>query len=629
MPGLSGFVSNNKAILDPRGLLDKFERVHQLSGVSFYSESFSSSEAVVLNLLTGLLRSRDYDPNRRGNGVLHIFVEGEVFDLAEVAQDMGCKKKSSAMDQIAYLYDNLGTALSSTLNGEFNIVIFDSNSRKLTIFADHLSTQPLFYRQSTDGLYFGSEKKSILAVLPEKPEIDAVGLLQGFRHIHNIGDRTFIKDLHRLRPGGVLEYKNGNLRIHQQPLVQFDDRRTRASADELIEEWKLRLTSAIRRRVKAERKIVVSLSGGLDSRAVIAAVPRDYRPLWARTRGTESSAEMRFAKLVAEQLGVEHFAEEPSDFSIFDYLDRIVWRTEGETTFLHGLTILNHATIKRHGDFLAGGYFGDAASGAHVDPRMFLPGSLESFAARLFEWYDCNQPIERLALVFNEEFLRKYIPGVRDEFVQSHLAVRQARNIDTHQVWNFYNRQTRMTMAAAPIDSHLFQRISPFYDRELVEFATTIPLRFRIGQVLYKKMIYDIGPELRDIPSSNSLRTLKGGLSKNRVDYAKDIGSKLKSRLGKKIGLSLSKSAPGRRTENTGDLIRTDDRFRTMLTEFCESEYFDEEIFNRRGIQELLRRHYQGEEDCSRVLGQLATFAVALPIFVYNTTPSCPAVAAP
>ena len=38
--------------------------------------------------------------------------------------------------------------------------------------------------------------------------------------------------------------------------------------------------------------------------------------------------------------------------------------------------------------------------------------------------------------------------------------------MDTHQVWDLYHRQTRMTVAAAPVDSHVFQRVSPFFDRQ-------------------------------------------------------------------------------------------------------------------------------------------------------------------
>lgn len=624
MPGLAGFVSSGQKISDPRKLLDVFATVHALPGIRFLLDSFSNSDAVILNVATGLLDRPNRQKAPEAEQTRCIFLEGEIYNLKAVARSLGVNLFSDSRAQIAELYDCLETGLSSKLNGEFNIAIFDTQSKKLTIFADHLSTQPLFYYQSNEGLYFGSEKKSIAASVKNTLTVDPVGLLQGFRHIHNLGDRTYIQDLFRLPPGGILQYQNGALHVSKQTPVEFTNSRRNCSVRELIEEWESRLSAAVRRRITGNRKVVVSLSGGLDSRAVVAAIPRDYRPLWARTRGTADLAEVQCAKLVADRLGIEHIIEHPLNFPIYESLHRIVWRTEGETTFMHGFSLLNHALIKQHGDFLAGGYFGDAASGAHVDPRMFIPASLEAFAGRMFDWYDCNQPLEKLALVFSTEFLEATMPMVRDAFIKSHLDFQQHMNVETHQAWDFYNRQTRMTIAAAPVDSHLFQRISPFYDKDLIEFSATIPLKYRIGQTLYKKLIYEMGPEIHDVPNANSLRRLKGSIGANRFDYALYVATKLNSRLWNRLGLSKGTTVPGRNKESPANLIRSDSRFRKLIGDFCESEYFDASVFNREGIYELLRQHYEQDQDHSRVIGQLATFVVALPTFVYNKTKECP-----
>jgi hypothetical protein len=59
------------------------------------------------------------------------------------------------------------------------------------------------------------------------------------------------------------------------------------------------------------------------------------------------------------------------------------------------------------------------------------------------------------------------------------------------------------------------------------------------------------------------------------------------------------------------------------------SSSFDENIFNRGGIVDMLQRHYSRQADHSVLLGILATWSVALTYFVYDKVDSCPVAAEP
>jgi hypothetical protein len=186
-----------------------------------------------------------------------------------------------------------------------------------------------------------------------------------------------------------------------------------------------------------------------------------------------------------------------------------------------------------------------------------------------------------------------------------------------------------MTIAAAPADSHCLQRFSPFFDRNVLQFATSLPLRLRIGQVLYKALIYEMGPEIRDVPNSNTLHLLKAGIGANRIDYLANLSQRLWSKAGLPQLLGASRVPNLRSSETKGDMLLLNPDFRTRLHNFMNSEYCDPAIFDTSGLRKLLEQHYSGQNDNGALLGLVGTFAAALPMFVYRKTLACPDEAQP
>ncbi|HNP35112.1 MAG TPA: asparagine synthase-related protein [Woeseiaceae bacterium] len=625
MPGISGFISR-EPIAEPEKLAAVYDRVHALDNATYVKTCLTDRHAVIHLLRTGLL---DEDSRTQqtaiGNGC-HLFLEGEVFDFG-VGNDIRLSTRETVA-KLGAMFLASGGRLADNLNGEYNIVVYDSNAQSLLLFADHLSTQPMYYKQDARGLHFGSEKKSLLAAATGSVDLDPVGLLQIFHHRHYVGDRTFIKDIKRLPPGGILEYRNGKLQIRRSVTVEFGEPFGSKSPRMLLEEWADLLQTATTKRLGDNRKVAISLSAGLDSRTIALSIDKQKRPLWARTRGVEGSDELVLGRRIATQLGFEHMTEDPVICNPSKALDAIAWRTEGEATIFNGPTLLNHEAIKSHGDFLAGGYLGDVCSGSHIDPRMLVPMSLDAFAQRVYNWYVTSNA-QRLRAVFTQDFLETYLPSVRSEFIDSYTPLRQERNVDTHQLWDLNHRQTRMTMAAAPADSHILQRVSPFYDRNIIQFVTRIPLRFRIGQVLYKSLIYQMGPEIRDVPNSNTLHLLKPGVGANRIDYLANLGQRLWSKAGFPQILGAHRVPYLRSSETKSDMLLLNPAFRTRLQNFIDSEFCDPAVFDKVALRALLQEHYTLQRDNGGLLGLVGTFAAALPMFVYSKTLACPENAQP
>lgn len=579
-------------------------------------------------MCTGLLDTPGDQPASDPTGNTFLFLEGEIFNATELQAHTNGVARFSLAGLLLNLFLDRGPEFVSLLNGEFNLVIYQKAEKRLIVLNDHLASKPMYYLEQGHNLFFGSEKKSILAVISETPEIDPIGLLQVFAHQHNVGGRTFIKGLKFLPPATKLEYCAGQLRLKRYSLLTFNTRANSRPPSSLIEEWGDQLRQAIERRLRGKNRLLISLSAGLDSRAVACAIPRDLRPIWARTRGSETSREVIYAPEIARRLDFEHFCENPLATLLSDILPKVVWRTECAVNFTNCLTISNHARMKEHSDFLIGGWLGDASSGAHISPFMFLPATHEIFLDRVYRWYRTYAQSD-LRDVFNGDFLRKHFPHLKDAFFDSFEPLAGESHIQIFEVWDLYERQSRMTLSAAPVDNYLFEHIRPMVDKDYLGFVLSLPTHLRFGQVLYQAMIYYLGPEIRDIPHSSSnlplCSTVMGNLCNRGIALAMEGSNKMMKRLRLSSFSKLERAALG----NIASVTRRDTALRQIIEDFVHADYFDPAIFNRPGILSMLDRHYRGTANHGHLITILATFAQGLPYFVYRRPRRCPPEAEP
>ena len=199
MAGISGFISNRGAIQPERFLL-AFEDVHRISGVNYVKHEHATPYCALQNLLTGYITSSLPQPALSDNGKIALILEGEVYNIHTLQTRFPDVKGRHACDFLLALFLRHGREFVSLLDGRFNMVIFDANQRKVWILNDPFASKPMYYSKSKDGLVFASEKKAILAVSETTTQIDPIGLLQMFTHIHNLSGRTFLEDIQSVPP---------------------------------------------------------------------------------------------------------------------------------------------------------------------------------------------------------------------------------------------------------------------------------------------------------------------------------------------------------------------------------------------------------------------------------------------
>ena len=623
MPGLCGIVTPQDRRVDPERLA-RARAIHAIDGVRFYEQSYIADHALILNLLAeGAFDDGiplDYAEDERAV----LFVEGELFDLEDV-RDRFRSNAKDVPELLLDVYRSAGEDGFIELNGEFNVVIYEKDAHTLRILTDHMASQPMYFMETDQGLLFGSEKKLLQGLADASFKLDPVGLLQMFAHVHNVGRRTFIEGVFRLEPGDRLRYSDGKVSIRTAESFDFSAT-TRGDTRDIAERWRTHLVNATDRRLHDGRGVQISLSAGLDSRAIACAIARSHRPIAARTWGVGESQEVRYASQIAASLDFDHFVEDPTRFRHSDALEAIVWRTDGEIQYRNGISIFSHQRMRSFGNSVAGGWLGSTAGG-QLRPFMFKPMNREQFLESVFRWY-CTDTPEQLGRVFQPSVVKACMPEVKEVFLRSYDRIQGCSNLMAQEYWNIFQRQRRMTVSSMSVDSHLFQKFRPFFDVDYLRFVMSIPTRYKIGQSVYQSVIYALGPEIRDVPNSNTDVSLFESASANFLSYVWSSRRNVYRKLAGKFGLNYQ--AKGLTPSlDLAAATRKDTTLKARIEDFVESDYCDGNLFNQAGIREILSEHYNNQTDHGRLISIIATYAVALRYFVYDFPETCPGEADP
>lgn len=161
------------------------------------------------------------------------------------------------------------------LNGIFAFAIWDEKKEKLFIGRDRLGVKPLFYKETTSGLMFGSELKAILAHPDVHAELDRESLADifGLAPSRTPGSGVF-RGIKELRPAHALTLTTNGLKIWRYWNVKSEHHVD--SIEETTEKVRSLVMDAVTRQLVSDVPLCTFLSGGLDSSAITAIAANNY-----------------------------------------------------------------------------------------------------------------------------------------------------------------------------------------------------------------------------------------------------------------------------------------------------------------------------------------------------------------
>ena len=233
-----------------------------------------------------------------------LVLEGHLYDTDDVA---GC-----LADVPTWLRDDRTDRLSTWVaarDGDFLLVVVDRTDGTTWVVNDAFGRLPT-YRATVGGTTVLTRELKLVRRLASDLdgglEPDPLALAQMLLFRYPLGTRTLYDGVEQLPPGSLLELGSGEPRsLHE---FRFDrhehaDRDVETNARLLRD----RFVEACENRARVADETVVSLSGGLDSRAVLAGYSHVDTRLTGATsarRDGENAAEVDVARQVARALDV-------------------------------------------------------------------------------------------------------------------------------------------------------------------------------------------------------------------------------------------------------------------------------------------------------------------------------------
>jgi hypothetical protein len=312
----------------------------------------------------GRVHSGVLNPERQplvsADGRTRVWVDGE-YRLTPRAP-----RSAPSAQAVSSLVSGGGVALAQA-DGVFSLAVVQADGDVL-IATDRLGFRPLYYAETADWFAYAAEVKALLTLFDHVPPIDEIALRQYFAFDHMLGDRTWWSDISLIPPASLWHVSRGT--VTRQVYWSFDDLRRDPCEPAEARQHFGRLWEAAVRQHRREGKTPVLLSGGLDSRLLVATLVADHADIVAITYGSRQSPEVGPARAVAAIAGIEHRVCEWNTRNWWHGREQAIWQTDGlvNANHLHPAIAMDemrvgtcYSPMNMLGDLLFGG--------SHLDRR--------------------------------------------------------------------------------------------------------------------------------------------------------------------------------------------------------------------------------------------------------------------
>ena len=547
-------ISNLKNLMDARGPDSK--------GV--YKYNFQDRKlCFIFSRLSIISLGKDSNQPFEKFGKIIMF-NGEIYNYLEIRKDLETKysfKTNSDTEVLITAYHEYGNEFLKKVEGMFSIVILDKINNYIFFCRDRFGEKPLYYFKNKKELIFGSEIKYIKSQLKNlsinEKKISNL-LIKGFRSIMN-DDETFFNEIKSFPKGefwiykdGIFKSRNKYWKLNYKPNYIL----TTNTASEITE---AKLIESIKLRLRADVNIAHSLSGGIDS-ALIAAISakkfnkkldcfsiidndkrynekKNIDSILKKYEFDKTNQILISKKNFINNLNAQINSHQSPVLTVTSYITNLLAKKVGQSK--------NKVIFSGVGsDELFSGYYDYGAR------WLYEMKTKKNFKTKLKEWLQGQgKYIENPILI---DILKNNLKPSKKNLFHGEQKFKQLMNkryINTnyrslkYSNSNLRNQmQTDLFSEVVPIvlnqddlnymDNSVENR-SPFLDRNLVEFAYTIPNNLLIQKGMSKYILRNIGkkylPKIiyqdkRKIGFNASINSLFDLRNKSNINFLLDEG---------------------------------------------------------------------------------------------------------
>lgn len=587
MPGLFGIISRQPSE-SIRGDLDRM--------IGDRSPHFESESLVdplgrwaVGRTHLGVLNP---SPQLHHDSPLQALVHGDVF----AARVQGIA--SDANDVVAAAYRQHGLDGGRHVDGSYCSAILDADQRRLVLLVDAVASYPLYWSATGTGLAFASELRAVLRHPAVRRTLDPRALADYVKFGFPLGVKTLASGVQLVPPGSAVVYdmERGTTSIHRFATMvdAFDP--WAGSESSFMEAVAEAFRAAVHHAASGGHSVGLSLSGGLDSRAILSGLNGHSHELATYTLGVKGCADQVIARRLACIAGTRHTFFELDERYLKDFLPNLqsmITVTDG-MYLSHGLTEILALNFLRNAGFsvLLRGHGGELAKmrlawPLHTDDQVDTLRGTGELVPYLFRRFDYISSTD-LADVFTDSWRRRTAGAAQASLDESVAGV---------------------PLGASDLCSYLYltehHRRSTTASLEL--FRQAVEVRMPFADARFLSTLFRGRPEWRADTRIHRALTKSGNRALLRVrnsntGAAGDASATTELVLDKFNSLFKRLNLPGYRHYHNFQGWMREQLLASVSTVLLSPTSLDRGVLDRRGVQRLLDETRAGGADHSYLL---------------------------
>jgi len=308
VPGIVGIVEKGGGV-GRYASLDNAVTVQRMLSVMRYESFYESGHLSCdeLGLSAGWVGPRGSSPCHVLNGQDNIsaWVSGQPY----TDRCPGTAQAADPCRDILDSYLRVGGAFLSEIRGPCSGMLFDRKREQGFIFNDRFGVERLFLFEDDIKIIFASEAKAILSIVPETRGFDIWGLGEFLACGCTLGEHSLFHKIKVLPCGEALYLGGGKpLRIHSYCDREAWELSEPLPRTEFLRRFCGELKDIVSGFSKAPPGAAVSLTGGLDSRMIVACLSTQEETVPCYTFGSmyRDTYDVRAAREVARRCRQPH-----------------------------------------------------------------------------------------------------------------------------------------------------------------------------------------------------------------------------------------------------------------------------------------------------------------------------------
>ncbi|HEY9115264.1 MAG TPA: asparagine synthase-related protein, partial [Bacteroidales bacterium] len=379
-----------------------------------------------------------------------------------------------------------------SLDGEFVIYIVDKKGEQVLVLNDYLGRLPLYlFNQKRFVL---SRDLALMDKLTTGLVFNEAAVYQYMRLGFPLGNRTLFYDTERLAPSSFIHISNEKIVVKSSKINLSELENTfpgnEKPAERLNEEFK----SSVNRRLATNDKVVLSMSGGLDSRAILGIAEKEKLSFDLAAFEYDNAiiqndiqAVKLFSKMYEKTPAIQKINEWSPEF-----FDELTLAKSGMNYL--GMSFILHFLRKMSIDYqlMMTGDGGDKTL-----PYLFPLHSAKKFENLLIR----NNQFSKAKL--NESFFSFKTKTFEEEIIQYLKDIPELRNQLKYKHFLLFERGRNWLFEGEDRNRSYVWSTSPYYSPQFFKLAHSIPEKKKEKFRLFREFTNLVDARLNNIPNAN------------------------------------------------------------------------------------------------------------------------------